>query len=161
MATTLTRWDPFQQIAQLQRELDRTFRRVTPDGEGRQLGWMPAVDIEQTDDSIVLKMDIPGMRQEDVSIEVKNQTLTISGERQQEREEKHEGYYNRERVFGRFSRTFMLPEGVTPDDIEATFRDGVLTVRLPRPREEQPKSIEIKSESSQTSQSSAGSGNPQ
>ncbi len=158
MATTLTRWDPFQQIAELQRELDRTFRRATPDGDGRQAGWMPAVDVEQTDDSIVLRMDLPGMRREDVSIEVKNQTLIVSGERQQEREEKHEGYYNRERVFGRFTRTFMLPEGVTPDDIEATFRDGVLTVRLPRPREEQPRSIEIKPESSQTSRKAARSG---
>jgi HSP20 family protein len=161
MTTTLTRWDPFQQIAQLQRELDRAFRRETPDGDGRQAGWMPAVDVEQTDDSIVLKMDLPGMRREDVSIEVKNQTLTVSGERQQEREQKHEGYYNRERVFGRFSRTFMLPEGVDADDIEATFSDGVLTVSLPRPREDQPKSIEIKSESPQTSQNSASSGRSQ
>ena len=151
MATTLTRWDPFQQIAQLQRELDRAFQRGTSNGDGRQVGWMPAVDVEQTDDSIVLKMDLPGMGREDISIEAKNQTLTISGERREEREEEHEGYYTRERVFGRFTRTFMLPEGVSPDDIEASFRDGVLTVRLPRPREEQPKPIEIKAEDSQTS----------
>ncbi len=161
MATMLTRWDPFQQIAQLQRELDRTFRHLPSDGNGRQAGWMPAVDVEQTDDSIVLKMDLPGMRREDVSIEAKNQTLIVTGERRQEREEKHEGYYNRERVFGRFSRTFMLPEGVAADDIEATFHDGVLTVRLPRPREEQPKSIEIKPESSQASRDAAGSGSSQ
>jgi len=145
MATTITRWDPYQQIADIQRQLERTFGMA---GDGRtQRGWMPTVDIEQTDREIVLKLDLPGLRREDVSIEVRDHTLIITGERREEKEEKHEGYITRERIFGRFTRSFMLPEGVDPDQVHASFENGVLRVRVPRPREAQPKQIQIEQES--------------
>jgi HSP20 family protein len=146
MATTITRWDPYQQIADIHRELERTFGRMAGDGRS-QRGWMPTVDIEQTDEEIVLKLDLPGMRREDVSIEVRDHTLIVTGERREEKEDKHEGYITRERIFGRFTRSFMLPEGVDPDQVRASFEDGVLRVRVPRPQESQPKQIQIEQES--------------
>jgi HSP20 family protein len=143
MATTMTRWDPIQQIAQIQRELDRAFGGLLPDGEQARLAWMPAVDVEQTDDEIILRFDLPGMNRDDVSIDVRDRTLVVSGERREEKEENHEGFFTRERVVGKFTRSFMLPEGVDPGTVEAQFKDGVLTVRIPRPKEEQPRQIEI------------------
>jgi HSP20 family protein len=146
MATTITRWDPYQQIADIQRELERTVGRLAGDGRS-QRGWMPTVDIEQTDQEIVLKLDLPGMRREDVSIEVRGHTLIVTGERREEKEDKHEGYITRERIIGRFARSFMLPEGVDSDEVHAEFENGVLRIRVPRPQEAQPKQIEIEQES--------------
>jgi HSP20 family protein len=146
MASTITRWDPYQQIADIQRELERTFGRMVGDGRS-QRGWMPTVDIEQTDQEIVLKLDLPGMRREDVSIEVRDHTLIVAGERREEKEDKHEGYITRERIVGRFTRSFMLPEGVDPDQVHANFENGVLRVRVPRPQEAEPKQIQIEQDS--------------
>ncbi len=144
MATAqLTRWDPFQQLAEMQRDFDRILGRTPPNG-GKTHPWVPVVDIEQTKDALVLKFDLPGMKREDVSIEVEGRTLTVSGERKEEKEDKHEGYYSRERLVGRFSRSFMLPEHIDESKIEAKFSDGVLTIRVPRPQEEKPKKIAIK-----------------
>ncbi|MGZ4431828.1 MAG: Hsp20/alpha crystallin family protein, partial [Gaiellales bacterium] len=117
--------------------------RTPPNGE-KTHPWVPVVDIEQTKDALVLKFDLPGMKREDVSIEVEGRTLTVSGERKEEKEDKHEGYYSRERLVGRFSRSFMLPEHIDESKIEAKFSDGVLTIRVPRPQEEKPKKIAIK-----------------
>ena len=143
MATTLTRWDPFQQLAEMQREVDRILGRTQHNGDATH-AWLPVVDIEQTKDAVVLKFDLPGMKREDVSIEVEGRTLTVSGERKEETEEKHEGYYSRERSIGRFSRSFMLPENVEESKIEAKFKDGVLIVKVPRSAEEKPRKISIK-----------------
>ncbi len=144
MATAqLTRWDPFQQLAEMQREFDRILGRTPANGD-KTHPWVPVADIEQTKDALVLKFDLPGMKREDVSIEIDGRTLTISGERKEEKEDKHEGYYSRERLIGRFSRSFMLPENVDQSKVEATFRDGVLKITLPRPQEAKPKKIAIK-----------------
>ena len=144
MATTLTRWDPFQQLAQVQREMDRILGRTWP-ASGRQdlVAWLPTTDIEQTEDAIVFKLDLPNMTKDDVSIEVHGRTLTISGERREEKEENHEGYLARERSFGRFSRSFLLPEDIDEDDITARFQQGQLTVSVPRPKVETPRRVEI------------------
>jgi len=91
----------------------------------------------------VLKADLPGMRREDVSIEVKDGVLTISGERKDEHEEKADGYYRVERTFGSFSRALTLPKGVEAEGIAADFSDGVLEVRIPKPAERKPYRIEI------------------
>jgi HSP20 family protein len=146
MPTTLTRWDPFQQIAQVQREMDRMLGITLPAGMTRTPAtWMPATDIEQTEDTIVFKLEMPEMKKEDVSIEVHGRTLQIMGERHEEKEEKHEGYLARERSYGSFSRSFLLPEGTHEDDIEATFENGLLKVTVPRPRVETPHRVEISS----------------
>jgi len=152
MSTTMTRWDPLQQIAQIQRELDRAFGGLLPDGEQARRPWLPAVDVEQTQDGIVLRLDLPGMNRDDVSIDVKDRTLIVSGERRDEREEDHEGFFTRERVVGKFTRSFMLPEGVDPGSVQAQFRDGVLVVRIPRPKQDQPRHIEIEQADGQQEQ---------
>jgi HSP20 family protein len=146
MATTLTRWDPFQQIAQVQREMDRMFGRSMPAGMPQgPASWVPTTDIEQTEDAIVFKLDMPNMTKDDVSIEVHGRTLQISGERREEKEDKHEGYLARERTYGAFSRSFLLPDNIDEDDITATFDDGQLKVSVPRPRVETPRKVEITS----------------
>jgi HSP20 family protein len=146
MATTLTRWDPFQQIAQVQREMDRIYGRTLPPSSPQGLAaWVPTTDIEQTQDAIVFKLDMPNMTKDDVSIEVHGRTLQISGERREEREQNHEGYLARERSYGKFSRSFLLPEDIDEDDITATIDDGQLKVSVPRPKVETPRKVEITS----------------
>ena len=136
---TLTTWDPFRQMERFEEELGKLFARPgTPTGT-----WMPAADIEQTPTEIVFTFDLPGMTRDDVSIELHDRMLTISGTREQKRDEAHEGYHTRERVFGQFGRSFTLPYAVQPEDIRAEFAQGELHVHVPRPAEAQPQRIEI------------------
>ena len=139
MATTLTTWDPFKQMERFEEELGKLFARPgAPSGT-----WMPAVDVEQTPAEIVFTFDLPGMSPEDVKIELHDRTLTVSGSREEKRDEEHEGFHTRERVFGRFGRSFTLPDVVRPEEIRAEFAKGELHVHVPRPVEAQPQRIEI------------------
>jgi HSP20 family protein len=105
--------------------------------------WAPAMDLVEADDHFVLKADLPGLADDDVSIEVQDGTLTISGERKSEHEKREKGWYRLERSFGKFSRTLTLPEGVDAEKIEASFDKGVLEVRIPKPEERKPRRISI------------------
>jgi HSP20 family protein len=105
--------------------------------------WIPEMDLVESDDHYLLKADLPGMKQEDVSIEFNDGTLTISGERKAEYERKEKGFFRLERSFGKFSRSLTLPEGVDPEKIEASFHDGVLDVKIPKPEERKPRRIEV------------------
>ena len=136
---TLTTWDPFTQMERFEEEMGKLFARQTaPSGT-----WMPAVDVEQMPVEIVFTFDLPGMTPDDVKIELHDRTLTVSGSREQKRDEEHEGYHTRERVFGQFGRSFTLPYAVHPDEIRAEFAKGELHVHVPRPAEAQPQGIEI------------------
>src|ERR1700740_1294518 len=95
--------------------------------------WVPEMDLVETEDHYLLKADLPGMKQDDVSIEFNDGTLAISGERKIEYERKEKGFFRLERSFGKFSRSLTLPEGVDPDKIGASFNDGVLEVQIPKP----------------------------
>ncbi|MHB0948298.1 MAG: Hsp20/alpha crystallin family protein [Gemmatimonadaceae bacterium] len=99
--------------------------------------WSPQVEMFQRGDKLVVRADLPGMRKDDVHLEVENDTLTISGERKAEHEENRGGFYRSERSYGQFFRAIPLPEGVSADQVEASFRDGVLEVTLPAPRQEE------------------------
>jgi HSP20 family protein len=144
MALSTTRWSPFQQMERMQRELDRLFAHVTAEGEpGRRRGWLPAVDVEQTADAMVLKADLPGIPRDAISIEVHDGSLTISGEREEERHDEHEGYVVHERISGSFARSFALPPRADVDNINAVMEDGVLKVTIPRPTEESPRRITV------------------
>src|SRR5919202_2076019 len=123
-------------------EFDRLFNQLFDRSEARR--WVPAMDLVEHDDHFVLRADLPGMSEDDVRIEVRDNTLTLSGERKAEHEERQRGYYRVERQFGRFSRALSLPEGVNADAIEAHFDHGVLEVRIPKPAERQPRRIQIK-----------------
>ena len=118
----------------------RVLGRRNPQGLAARV---PTTDIEHTEDAIVFKLDMPNMGNDDVSIQVHGRTLTISGERREEKERNHEGYLARERAYGAFSRSFLLPEDINEDDITATFEYGQLKVSVPRPRVETPRTIEI------------------
>lgn len=144
----LVRWEPARELDSLQSDMNRLFdsffgRREAgraANGTGR---WVPAMDLVETDDHLVLRADLPGLEREDVEIEAKDGVLTVSGERKAEHEEKSEGYHRVERSFGRFSRSLGLPRDVQPDDVKASFENGVLEVKVPKPEERKPTRIEI------------------
>jgi HSP20 family protein len=124
------------------REIDRVFDAFFGQtDQGRR--WVPPVDLVEAEDHFVLRADLPGLSEGDVSIEVQDGTLTISGERKAEHEQREKGWYRIERSFGRFSRSLSLPDGVDPDRIQASFTHGVLEVRIPKPEERKPRRIAI------------------
>ena len=145
----LVRWDPVREINSLQHEMNRMFNSFfdTPaqggGGAGGERRWLPAVDLVETDEFFVLRADLPGLSEEDVSIELENNVLTVSGERKAEHEERKEGWYRLERASGSFSRQLTLPEGVDPDGIVASFDRGVLEVRVPKPEQRKPRRVAI------------------
>jgi HSP20 family protein len=142
---TLVKWDPMRELnsfGDMNRLLD-SFFGSTQGQQGISRRWVPAMDLVEVGDALVLKADLPGLRREDVSIEVKDGVLTISGERKDEHEEKADGYYRVERTFGSFSRTLTLPKGIEAEGIAADFADGVLEVKIPKPEERKPHRIEI------------------
>jgi HSP20 family protein len=140
MATELTEWRPFTDFADLRRRLDQAFRDI---GDGGR-GWTPSIDLVKKEDRLVLRADLPGIRPEEVKVELEDDVLTVSGEHREEKEEKREDFVRRERSYGSFSRSMTLPHGVKAEDVEATTEDGVLEVTIPLPRSEERKAVEIK-----------------
>jgi HSP20 family protein len=105
--------------------------------------WVPAMDLVETEDDLVVRADLPGLSEGDVNIELEDNVLTISGERNSSHEERKEGYYRVERASGRFARSLTLPEGVDPDAVRASFDRGVLEVRIPKPEARKPRKVAI------------------
>ena len=124
------------------REIDRVFDAFFGQTDQARR-WVPPMDLVEAEDHFVLKADLPGMAEGDVNIEVQDGTLTISGERKAEHEQREKGFYRIERSFGSFSRSLTLPDGVDPDRIAASFADGVLEVRIPKPEQRKPRRISI------------------
>lgn len=142
MANELAEWRPFSDFAELRHRLDQAFRDLS---EGAQHGgWSPSVDLVKKDDHLVLRADLPGIKPDEVKIEVEDDVLTVSGEHREEKEEKKEDYLRRERRYGSFARSMILPKGVSADDIEASCEDGVLEVTIPAPKGEEKQKVEIK-----------------
>ena len=126
------------------RDVDRLFDAFFGgDREGARR-WVPPMDLVEAEDHFLLKADLPGMGEDDVSIEVQDGTLTISGERKAEHESRERGWYRIERSHGSFSRSLTLPDGVDAEGISAEFDRGVLTVRIPKPEERKPRRVAIK-----------------
>ena len=145
----LRRGGPFRELARMQREMDDLFGRFFgewpwPRWEGEARGLAPAVDLIDKKDEVVLRADLPGLEQKDIEVNVEDGTLSIRGERKEEKEAKEEDYYVTERWAGAFSRSVALPPGVDPEKIQATFKNGVLEVHLPKTVEAKGKKIEIK-----------------
>ena len=105
--------------------------------------WVPPMDLVEHDDHFLLRADLPGLTQEDVSLEFNDGTLTVSGERKPEHAQRERGYYRLERQFGNFSRQLTLPEGIDPDAVKASFENGVLEVWIPKPEQRKPRRIPI------------------
>ena len=143
----LVRWEPVREIASLQGEMNRLFNTFfenpTGAGNGGARRWMPPMDLVETEEHFVLKADLPGLSEGDVTIELEDNVLTIAGDRKSESEVKRDGFYRLERATGTFRRSLTLPEGIDPDQVQATFDKGVLTVRIPKPEERKPRRVAI------------------
>jgi HSP20 family protein len=143
----LVRWEPVRELSSLQSEMNRVFNTFfdTPSGAngGGLRRWVPSMDLVETDEQFVLRADLPGLSDGDVSIELEDNVLTVAGERKAEHEDKKEGFYRMERSFGQFRRSLTLPDGVDADGIAATFDKGVLEVRIPKPEERKPRRVAI------------------
>ncbi len=144
--SSLMRWDPGNDMVSLRDMMDRLFEDsfVRP-----RNGMMPrmtdlAVDMYETKDDVVVKATIPGVKPEDVDLTITGDTLTIRGQSKEEKETKEENYIRRERYSGTFSRSIQLPAGLQTDKAEATFDNGVLTLKLPKSEQVKPKSIKVK-----------------
>lgn len=143
---TLIRFDPFRDIATLQDRLNRYFSEPTRTfSEDASLGtWMPAVDIFEKEDNVVLRAELPGMQEKDINVHVENGILTLRGERKRDTEVSNESFHRAERYYGTFTRTFALPTTVDVQKIRALYKDGLLEVVLPKAEAAKPKRIEIK-----------------
>ncbi len=143
----LALWRPLQE---LRREIDRIWdeflgrARFSERWEGFE--WAPAVDISETEDAVVVRADVPGLAPEDLEINLSGNVLTIKGEKKQEKEEKKENFYRVERVYGSFMRSIELPAEVDPEKVEATYKNGVLKIILPKKAESRGKTIKVKVE---------------
>ncbi len=147
----LMKWTPFQDLLNVQREMNQLIDRFfsdTPFSEDREAAylteWSPDVDIKETKKEFVVQAELPGLKKKDVRITYKDGVLTIEGERKQEKEEKDKNFYRVERRFGKFYRAFQIPGAIKEDQIQAKFKDGVLTIRLPKSEEEKGREIEVK-----------------
>jgi HSP20 family protein len=140
---TLVRWEPFRELASLQSEMSRLMNGLF-EGPGRTTqSWVPALDVWETEKELVYAFDLPGIPEEKISLEVSDDTLTVSAERERVLEESDERYRRFERRFGSFSRAVGLPQGIDESKIEAAYKDGVLEVRVPKPEEQKPRRIQL------------------
>ena len=140
----IVRWEPTRDLASMEVDrLNRMFANFLDDSFGTR-AWTPAVDIYETDNNeVVLKAELPEMKREDISITFENQVLTIRGERKVDETVRRDRYQRFERSYGSFSRSFTIPSTIDAARINATYKDGVLTVRLPQREEAKPKQIEV------------------
>jgi HSP20 family protein len=143
--TTLIRWDPFREMASLQNDMSRLMNGIlgAANGNGDTRTWIPPVDVWETDDEVVYALDLPGMSEDELSIEFEEGSLTVSGTRARKDEVSKDSLYRYERRFGSFSRTIGLPQGVTDDSVKAEYKDGVLEVRVTKPEQPKPRRIQI------------------
>jgi|SwirhisoilCB3_FD_contig_51_1744667_length_670_multi_3_in_0_out_0_2 HSP20 family protein len=158
----IARWSPFQDMYTLQNRLNslmQDFNR-NDDESLTSSAFVPPVDIYEDANHIVLKLEVPGMKQEDLDIQLENQMLTVRGERKFEKETKEENYHRMERRYGSFARSFTLPNTIDPESVKAHYDSGILTVELGKRAEAKPKQIKVSvtgakpSESSRTLESS-------
>jgi HSP20 family protein len=146
---TLVRWEPFRELAALQNEMGRWMGQLsggaTP-GNGQSSTWLPAVDVWETEEELVLSFDLPGIAEDEIAVELDDNVLTVSGRRERTSEHSSERFYRFERRFGTFSRSVTLPAGVSEGDVKADYTNGVLEIHVPKPEEQKPKRIQIGSQ---------------
>jgi HSP20 family protein len=140
----LTRWDPFQEMLNLRRTVDRLFDNVNPDHDWQPSTWGLALDVVENKDDFIVKASVPGINPDDLDISYADDTLTIKGEIKSDNEVKENQYHLRERRYGSFARSITLPTKIKGDAIEASYQNGVIKLRLPKAEEVKPKRIAIK-----------------
>jgi HSP20 family protein len=145
---TIERWEPFRNLSEIRGEMNHLFdsffvRPTSRTTATSTPAWAPVFDMYETKDDLVLAVELPGIREKDVSVSITGDLLTVKGERAFDREVKDENYFHLERVSGKFERSIQIPMPVQADRVKATYRDGVLEVRLPKAEEIKPKEIKI------------------
>lgn len=140
---TLVRWEPMRELATLQTEMSRLMNGLF-DGNGRATqAWVPAVDVWETEHDLVYAFDLPGVPEEQISIELHEDTLTVTAQRERVGERSEDGFVRFERRFGTFSRALGVPQGVTEESVKADYRDGVLEIRVAKPEAAKPRRIQL------------------
>jgi HSP20 family protein len=140
----LSNWTPFNRLATLRDEFDRLFDFSWPSRDTGLLGgWSPALDVYDDKDNLVVTLEVPGMKKEDIEISLHDGMLTVSGERKDEREQTEGQAFRSERYFGKFQRSLSLPAAVTANKVKASYKDGILTIHLPKAEEAKPKQISV------------------
>ncbi len=147
--TSVIRWDPFRELEEMSNQMNRLFARrpVGQEGGTEALAvadWAPAVDVSETEGEYLIKAELPEVKKEDVKVTLEDGLLTIQGERRHEQDEKTKKYHRIERSYGRFVRTFSVPESVDDTKVKAEYRDGVLSLSLPKAEKAKPRAIEVK-----------------
>ncbi|MGD0939980.1 MAG: Hsp20/alpha crystallin family protein [Terracidiphilus sp.] len=140
----ISRWDPFREVVALQNRVNHLFREMNEgDDPLTAASFVPAVDIYEDPQKVVLKLEVPGVDQKDLDVRVENHTLTVKGERKFEAEEKEQNFHRIERRYGSFYRAFTLPSAVDTENVAASYNAGVLKLELKKKAEAQPKQIQI------------------
>jgi HSP20 family protein len=139
------RWDPFREVVALQNRVNSLFRDFNEGGDSplAPAGFVPAVDIYEDNQKVVLKLEVPGIEEKDLDVRVENHTLTVKGERKFEKEEREENFHRIERRYGSFYRAFTLPNTVDTESVDAKYNAGVLKLELKKKPEAQPKQIKV------------------
>ncbi|MEX5214414.1 MAG: Hsp20/alpha crystallin family protein [Nitrospiraceae bacterium] len=145
----LVRWDPFRELEEVSDRLNRVFgRALTAKADGKETmtvaDWTPSVDISETEGEYIIKAELPEVKKEDVKITLEEGVLSIQGERKHEKEEKGKKFHRIERAYGRFVRSFVVPDYVDEAKIKAEYQDGVLHLHLPKSEKAKPRAIEVK-----------------
>ncbi len=141
--TTLVRWEPFRDLAQFQSEVGRLMNGLFEGPDRTTQSWVPPLDVWETETELVYAFDLPGIAEEAISIEAQDDTLTVTATREKTTEESGDRFYRFERRYGAFSRAVGLPAGVDDAKIAATYENGVLEVRVPKPEEAKPRRIQL------------------
>ena len=141
---TISRWYPIREVASLQDRVNSLFQDFAGDGQTvTAAAFAPAVDVYENGEKVVLKLDVPGIKEEDLDIRVENQTLSVRGERKFEAEEKEENFHRIERRYGSFFRSFSLPTTVDTENVNASYNAGVLKLELKKKASAQPRQIKL------------------
>jgi len=144
---TVDRWEPFRNLVDIQGEVNRLFDsfagRPMAGAQASGRPWLPSVDMYETKDDLVLKVEVPGVREKDVAVSITGDLLTIRGERRWDDQSKDQKFLHVERVYGQFERLIQLPMAVQADRVKATYRDGLLEITLPKAEELKPRDIKI------------------
>jgi HSP20 family protein len=152
---TLVRWAPFSELASLQNEMSR-FMNGLLEGNGRSSqSWIPTADVWEAENAIVYAFDLPGVSEEQISVELDDGALTITAEREREQTVDDGRYFRFERRFGTFTRTIGVPQGVTEDSVTATYKNGVLEVHVAKPEQPKPRKIQVGSAEPKTIEGTA------
>jgi HSP20 family protein len=140
---TLVRWSPWNELASVHNEMSRLMNGLLEGNGGTTQGWVPALDVWETENEIVYAFDLPGIPEDEIEVELEDGSLTVSAERERQHQESDDRFYRFERRFGTFSRTIGLPQGVDESGINADYKNGVLEVHVRKPEQPKPQRIQV------------------